>query len=40
MPDTTRPLADRKAYTEGFRRAAVGLIAAEGLTVAAAARRG
>lgn len=39
MPETNRPPAERKAYTEEFRRAAVDLIAAEGITVAAAARR-
>lgn len=37
----TAPAAptDRKTYTDEFRRAAVDLIAAEGITVAAAARR-
>ena len=38
MTAPTAP-AERKTYTDEFRRAAVDLIAAEGLTVAAAARR-
>ena len=39
MPDPTPPPAERKTYTEEFRRAAIDLLAAEKLTVAAAARR-
>ena len=35
---TTRP-AGRRTYTAEFRRATVDLVAAEGITVAAAARR-
>ena len=38
MTAPTAP-ADRKSYTEEFRRAAVDLVAAEQLTVAEAARR-
>ncbi len=38
MTAPTAP-AERRAYTDEFRRAAVDLIAAEGITVAEAARR-
>ncbi len=38
MTAPTEP-ADRKIYADEFRRAAVGLLATEGTTIAAAARR-
>ena len=38
MTAPTAP-ADRKSYTEEFRRAAVELLVTEGVTIAAAARR-
>ena len=39
MTDPTAPTARPKTYTEEFRRAAVGLLVTERLTVAEAARR-
>ena len=39
MTDPTAPTTRPKTYTDEFRRAAVGLVAAEKLTVAEAARR-